>query len=188
LVIVLPRPVPDGPPFELYFVVVFSAVLVVAFAVELVSVGYFVVELASVGYFVVELDSVGYFVVELVTGVEYEVLVEDVEGFGSSQTKWNLEYVAQGWQLELIHSPPLQPVSCPKAAWAAMENSVLQISHCDKLARGMMQVTLDLSPAITQYPLLVVYGNWPGAGGLGGWPTPIQTCASSYERPGTGVY
>jgi len=64
--------VTDGTPVELYFL----EVSVVAFAVELVSVGYFAVELV-VGYFVVELDS----------GVEYEVFVEDVEDLVSSQTK-----------------------------------------------------------------------------------------------------
>jgi len=94
LVIVLPTVVTDGLSVELYFLVVSSLVLVVAFAVELVSVGYFVFELVSVGYFVVELVSVGYFVVELVFGVE--VSVKDVEGFDSSQTKVNLEYIAQG--------------------------------------------------------------------------------------------
>jgi len=88
LVIVLPTVVTDGLSVELYFLVVSSLVLVVAFAVELVSVGYFAVELVSVGYFVVELVSVGYFVVE--------VSVKDVEGFDSSQTKVHLEYIAQG--------------------------------------------------------------------------------------------
>jgi len=78
LVIVLPTVVTDGLSVELYFLVVSSLVLVVAFAVELVSVGYFVVELVSVGYSVVE------------------VSVKDVEGFDSSQTKVNLEYIAQG--------------------------------------------------------------------------------------------
>jgi len=77
LVIVLPTVVTDGLSVELYFLVVSSLVLVVAFAVELVSVGYSVVELVSVGYFVVE----------LVFGVEYGVVVKDVEGFDSSQTK-----------------------------------------------------------------------------------------------------
>jgi hypothetical protein len=191
LVIVLPRPVTDGPFVELYFLVVSFVVFVVAFAVELVPVRDFVVELVPDEDFVVELVSdedfvvelvpVGGFVVELVFDVEYEVFVADVEELDSPQTKWNLEYIAQGWQLELMHSPSPQPVSPPKAAWVAMENSVAQRSHFDKLARGMVQVTEDLSPAITQYPLPVVYGNWPGAGGLGGVPTPIQTCASLYE-------
>jgi len=77
----LPTVVTDGTPVELYFL----EVSVVAFAVELVSVGYFAVELV-VEYFSVEL-VVGYFVVELDSGVEYEVFVEDVEDLVSPQTK-----------------------------------------------------------------------------------------------------
>ena len=55
----MPTVVTDEPSVELYFLEVSSVVLVVAFAVELVSVGYFEVEPVSVEYFVVELVPVG---------------------------------------------------------------------------------------------------------------------------------
>jgi len=80
----------------------------------------------------------------------------------------NLENVAQGLHFgPTMHSPSPQPAWLPTLAWEAREKVSLQRSP-PNFDKGIVQTWDSLSSATTQNPLVVLKGNSPGAGGIGG--------------------
>jgi len=116
----------------------------------------------------------------VVVAVTVITSVEGGDGTGvvlGPHTNVNLENVAQGLHFgPTMHSPSPQPAWLPTLAWEASEKVSLQRSPSNP-DKGIVQTWDDLSSATTQNPLVVLYGNCPGAGGIGGLPTPIQRCA-----------